>query len=145
MEGGQQKSGFLSFMDKGKQLLPTGHKPEKDGATFNSIEQALVSISQKLDIDMAARQRTVELQEQEIKRLHLLLESKNNQLLELNKQVTDSKLQADGSRQLMNKLLNDIERLQQDVEWYKRTYETRSLLGTLKQKLFGTALHKKQI
>lgn len=74
-------------------------------------------------------------QEQEIKRLHLLLEDKNNLILQLNDKVADCQQNAEGNRQLINKLLNDIERLQQDVEWYKRTYEKRSLAGVIKDRL----------
>lgn len=102
---------------------------------MDSIHSSLAAIVRKLDSEMAARQRTVDLQEQEIKRLHLLLEDKNNLILQLNDKVADCKQNAEGSRQLINKLLNDIERLQQDIEWYKRTYEKRSLLGTIKQKI----------
>ncbi len=103
---------------------------------MNTITSSLEMITRKLDLEMAARQRTVDLQEQEIKRLHLLLEDKNNLILRLNDKIAECKQNAEGSRQLINKLLNDIERLQQDIEWYKRTYEKRSLLGTIKEKLF---------
>lgn len=103
---------------------------------MNTITSSLEMITRKLDLEMAARQRTVDLQEQEIKRLHLLLEDKNNLILRLNDKIAECKQNAEGSKQLINKLLNDIERLQQDIEWYKRTYEKRSFLGTIKQKLF---------
>lgn len=43
----------------------------------------------------------------------------------------------EGSKQLINKLLEDIRRYQNDIDWYKRTYETRSLMGTIKEKLLG--------
>lgn len=43
---------------------------------------------------------------------------------------------AEGKKQLIDKLLGDIARLQQDVEWYKKTYEERSFLGTIREKLF---------
>lgn len=106
-----------------------------DGIPIPGIQASLDAIHRKLDLGMAARQKTVDLQEQEIKRLHLLLEDKNNLILQLNEKVAVCQQNAEGSRQLINKLLNDIERLQQDVEWYKRTYEKRSLLGTIKEKL----------
>lgn len=41
-----------------------------------------------------------------------------------------------GDKQLINKLIGDMERLNQDIDWYKKTYEKRSLIGTFKQKLF---------
>lgn len=115
----------------------SGAQLEGDKAAMNSISSSLDTITHKLDMEISARQRTVDLQEQEIKRLHLLLEDKNNLILRLNDKVAECKQNAEGSRQLINKLLNDIERLQQDIEWYKRTYEKRSFLGTIKQKLFN--------
>ncbi len=114
----------------------SGDHQESDEVIMNTITSSLEMITRKLDLEMAARQRTVDLQEQEIKRLHLLLEDKNNLILRLNDKIAECKQNAEGSRQLINKLLNDIERLQQDIEWYKRTYEKRSLLGTIKEKLF---------
>lgn len=107
------------------------------------VQASLDAINSKLDHGIAARQRTVDLQEQEIKRLHQILEDKNNQILQLTNKVNESIQNTEGNRQLINKLLNDIERLHQDIDWYKRTYETRSLLGTLKQKLFGAVRHKR--
>ena len=114
----------------------SGTHLEGDEAAMNNISSSLETITRKLDLEISARQRTVDLQEQEIKRLHLLLEDKNNLILRLNDKVAECKQNAEGGRQLINKLLNDIERLQQDIEWYKRTYEKRSFLGTIKQKLF---------
>lgn len=114
----------------------SGDHQESDEVIMNTITSSLEMITRKLDLEMAARQRTVDLQEQEIKRLHLLLEDKNNLILRLNDKIAECKQNAEGSKQLINKLLNDIERLQQDIEWYKRTYEKRSFLGTIKQKLF---------
>ncbi|MEJ0104241.1 MAG: hypothetical protein WDO19_17500 [Bacteroidota bacterium] len=51
--------------------------------------------------------------------------------------VSDYQRSSEGNRQLINKLLADIDHLKQDIEWYKRTYVHRSFLGTIKQKLFG--------
>lgn len=39
--------------------------------------------------------------------------------------------------QLINSLLGDLSKLQNDLDWYKRTYERRSILGTLRQKLLS--------
>ncbi|RXK60023.1 hypothetical protein ESA94_13325 [Lacibacter luteus] len=55
---------------------------------------------------------------------------------EAEKQLKDEIRRQEGSKQLINKLLEDIRRYQNDIEWYKRTYEKRSLLGTLREKLF---------
>jgi len=42
----------------------------------------------------------------------------------------------EGNKQLMDKLLGNISKLQNDVDWYKRTYEQRSVLGYFREKLF---------
>jgi hypothetical protein len=53
----------------------------------------------------------------------------------LEQQLDQSAQNTEGHRQLINKLLNDIEHFQNDIEWYKRTYERRSIWGVLKEKL----------
>ena len=35
----------------------------------------------------------------------------------------------------LSKLVNEIDHLQQNIEWYKKTYETRSLFGMMREKL----------
>jgi septation ring formation regulator EzrA len=42
---------------------------------------------------------------------------------------------SEGKKQLVDKLLGDIARLQQDIEWYKKTYEERSFWGTILEKI----------
>jgi hypothetical protein len=103
------------------------------------IQESLSLIEKKLDVEITARQKTIDLQEKEIHRLHRLAEEKSNIILELNEKLTECAYSNEGNRQLINKLLNDIDRLQQDIEWYKKTYVKRSLLGTIKEKIIGPA------
>ena len=103
------------------------------------IQQSLENIELKLDSEIAAKQRTIEIHEQEIKRLRALSEERTGEIVQLKATVAECMRNAEGNKQLINKLLNDIDRLNQDVEWYKRTYEKRSFLGTIKQKL----IHKR--
>jgi uncharacterized coiled-coil protein SlyX len=56
---------------------------------------------------------------------------------DLENRILENQRSIEGNRQLINKLLNDLERRQQDIEWYKRTYENRSFIGTIKEKLFN--------
>jgi predicted RNase H-like nuclease (RuvC/YqgF family) len=114
-------------------LVKPGHISEED--KIGDLQQSLEIIEQKLDTEIIAKQKTIERQEQEIQRLHGLTEEKNKIILEINEKLIDCIRSSEGSRQLINKLLNDIERLNQDIEWYKRTYETRSMLGTFTEKL----------
>ena len=102
---------------------------------MDDFQQSLEMIEHKLDTEIAAKQNTIDRQEQEIQRLHGLVEEKNKIILEINGKLVECMRNSEGNRQLINKLLNDMSRLQQDIEWYKRTYENRSLLGTLREKL----------
>jgi len=60
---------------------------------------------------------------------------KTNLVSELNAKLIQCRSQSEGNRQLINKLITDIDKLQQNVDWYKRTYESRSLLGVIKDKM----------
>ena len=108
---------------------------------INGAEQAtnvlktLKLIEQKLEKEVTAKQSTIEWQQEELKRLQLEAIDKNNTITDLNARLADCRSHVEGNRQLINKLINDIDGLQVSVEWYKRTYETRSLLGIIKDKL----------
>jgi phage shock protein A len=70
-----------------------------------------------------------------LKQLEEQLQKEQNEKEETEKILKDEIRKQEGTKQLINKLLEDIRRYQNDIEWYKRTYERRSLLGTLKEKL----------
>lgn len=103
---------------------------------IEEIQQSLEIIDQKLDMEIIGKQNTIERQEAEIQRLQALVEDKNRVVLETNTKLAECMRTGEGNRQLINKLLGDLDRLAQDIEWYKRTYEKRSLFGTLRQKLW---------
>lgn len=88
----------------------------------NAVRDALVQIKQYLETDIYNLRKQSNAKDAEIKILKEELE-KLRHLME-------------GNRQLINKLLGDLSKLQNDVEWYKRTYEKRSLLGTIREKIF---------
>ena len=113
--------------------VKTSHLVDED--RIDDLQQSMEMIEQKLDAEILAKQKTIDRQEEEIQRLHDLAEEKNRIIIELNEKLVECMKNSEGSRQLINKLLNDISRLQQDIEWYKRTYVKRSLLGTIKEKL----------
>jgi uncharacterized protein involved in exopolysaccharide biosynthesis len=64
-------------------------------------------------------------------------EKKDLEIIRLQQQLDKTKETMDGNSQLINKLLGDLSKLQNDIDWYKRTYERRSFLGTVRQKLFN--------
>ena len=63
-------------------------------------------------------------------------ERKDYEIASLKDALENARQQAEGNTQLINKLLGELSKLQNDIEWYKLTYEKRSLLGTLREKLF---------
>ena len=108
---------------------------------LNGVDQEAVvlktlrSIEQKLEKEVTISQNIINWQQEEIKRLQSETAEKNNTIAELNTKLAECRSHVEGNRQLINKLINDIGRLQQNVDWYKRTYESRSLLGVIKDKL----------
>src|SRR4051812_22140647 len=96
------------------------------------INDMLEIIDQKLDEEIGYKQQTITRQENEISKLRTVIEDKNELLKGMSEKVMECQRTSDGNRQLINKLLSDIDRLKQDIEWYKRTYVKRSVLGTIK-------------
>lgn len=103
----------------------------------SEIFQSLKSIELQLQKELAAKQKALESSWEEIGRLRNQLGQKDQAIDSLQAKIADSQRSIEGNRQLINKLLSDLDRMRQDIAWYKRTYETRSLLGTIKEKVFG--------
>src|SRR5262245_14570826 len=99
------------------------------------VLKALKNIEQRLEGELGAKQEFIEWQQVEQRRLHTEISQKNSTISDLNDKLAECRSHVEGNRQLINKLITDIDRLQQNVEWYKRTYETRSLFGVIKDKL----------
>ena len=103
-------------------------------SNLEDVQQSLELIEHKLDSEILAKQRTIEHQQQEIQRLHLLIEGNDKTILETSEKLAECTNNNEGNRQLINKLLGDIDRLRQDLNWYERTFEKRSLAGVLKDR-----------
>jgi uncharacterized coiled-coil DUF342 family protein len=97
--------------------------------------RTLKLIDQKLEKEISSREDLIRWQQEELKRLQSEVLEKTNIVSDLNTKLLECRSQSEGNRQLINKLITDIDRLQQNVDWYKRTYESRSLLGVIKDKL----------
>jgi len=97
---------------------------EQDEMTFvhdSEIKNGLAQIKQYLEKDIYNLTKSIQGKDFEIKTLKDELEHFQHLV--------------EGNRQLINKLLGDLSKLQNDIEWYKKTYEQRSFLGMLKTKL----------
>lgn len=108
----------------------------------SEIFQSLKSIELQLQKELAAKQKIIEGSWEEIRNLRAQLDVKDHSILALQARIADNQRNIEGNRQLINKLLSDLDRMRQDIEWYKRTYESRSLLGTIKEKVFGRKLSR---
>ena len=56
---------------------------------IEEVQQSLELIEHKLDSEILAKQRTIDHQQQEIQRLHLLLETKDKSILEISEKLAE--------------------------------------------------------
>jgi len=110
---------------------------------YSSFTRESLDVSSKLDIlielaeeEVKSKQQTISRLEEEIIKLRSILDHKNELLAISESKLSECQRQSEGNKQLTNKLLNDLRKLQTDLDWYKRTYEKRSLLGVLREKMF---------
>lgn len=108
---------------------------EINGVDRDAILRTLKLIEQKIEKQVATKEDILQWQLEEIKRLQFETGEKSNTISELHTKLLECRSQSEGNRQLINKLITDIDKLQQNIDWYKRTYETRSLVGVIRDKL----------
>jgi chromosome segregation ATPase len=104
-------------------------------AACKQINEKLEQITRYLLQENEYKQQVIEEQRLEIEKLQKEINHKSSMLSDLKEQLNQCAQHTEGHRQLINKLLNDIEHFQNNIEWYKRTYERRSFWGVLKEKL----------
>jgi len=97
--------------------------------------RTLKSIEETLQKEITSKQAIIHWQQDELRRLQSEVNHKNDTIAGLTNKLHECHSQSEGNRQLINKLITDIDKLHQDINWYKRTYETRSLFGVIKDKL----------
>jgi uncharacterized protein involved in exopolysaccharide biosynthesis len=117
-----------------RKLITETYEADKTQLVEN-IYVSLKEIRQKLEEEIANKQAVIDGYSKEITALHSQVVAKDMSIQDLESKLAESQRSIEGNRQLINKLLNDLDRMQQNVEWYKRTYENRSLLGVIKDKL----------
>ena len=103
--------------------------------SHDMIRQSLEHIRSFIEVELAEKKETIKEQAVEIEELKQLLQKKDIAIGMFEANTREFQETAEGNRQLINKLLGDISRLQNDIDWYKRTYEKRSILGVLREKL----------
>lgn len=125
-------NGLKGINDTAKGLV-NGHA--LTDASYKQINEKLEEITQYLLLEIDNKQQTIAEQRQEIERLKNDITKKAEMEADLRGQLKLHAEQTEGHRQLINKLLNDIGHFQKDIDWYKRTYEKRSIWGVIKEKL----------
>jgi hypothetical protein len=103
-------------------MLNTVSDQQHNRSEWQKLQRRLDDITSLLEREMNFRQGIIDKQSDQITRLQT--------------QLQECRMATEGTRQLVNKLLNDIEKYRRDIQWYRRTYETRSLPGTIWQKIF---------
>lgn len=103
--------------------------------SHDMIRQNLDQIRNFLENELSEKKETIREQAAEIEELKKQLQQKNTAISMFEINTLKFQESTEGNRQLINKLLGDISKLQNDVDWYRRTYEKRSLLGIFKEKL----------
>ena len=103
---------------------------------LHAIHESLEKIRVYMEKEIAFKQGLIEKHEEQVRQLKTRADEKDVVIQRLEGQLLECRQTNEGTRQLINKLLSDISNYQKDLEWYKRTFEKRSLLGTIRQKLF---------
>jgi septal ring factor EnvC (AmiA/AmiB activator) len=104
--------------------------------SYDLIRQNLDQIRSFIEIELAEKKETIKEQAAEIEELKKMLQQKNVAISMFEGNTREFQETAEGNRQLINKLLGDISKLQNDIDWYRRTYEKRSILGIIRDKFF---------
>ena len=117
-----------------RKLLTDQFEPQQV-TVLEGIYDSLKQIQKKLEDEVSLKQQTIEASWQEIRNLRQTLAEKDQTIANLQNKIMECQRNIDGNRQLINKLLIDLECMKQDIEWYKRTYEKRTLFGVIKERL----------
>lgn len=125
-------NGLVERNDGAKQIT-NGHAI--NDSSYKQINEKLEQITRYLLQELETKQKTIDEQKEEIAIFKAELTNRSTEIDELEEKLAQCAEDKEGHRQLINKLLNDIEYFQNDIDWYKRTYERRSFWGVLKEKL----------
>jgi TolA-binding protein len=116
---------------------------EAEDAGVTGMSEKLDDILMYLKNELAGKNQIIHAQANEIQRLRNVVDNKMAAMQVIEQKLADLETKAESNRQIINKLLGDISHYQNDIEWYKRTYEKRSIWGVMKEKIASVSLPEK--
>jgi DNA repair exonuclease SbcCD ATPase subunit len=123
-------------------IIINGFVKSEADLDFGSNPDSLRDISAKIDEvllylrkELNNKQEIIDSQAIELVRMRRVLDEKEKNVKIIQNKLAECEQKSESNRQLINKLLGDISHYQNDIEWYKRTYEKRSIWGVMKDKL----------
>jgi chromosome segregation ATPase len=99
------------------------------------IESEITRIRVFIEEELGEKRELIRQKDRQLAELKNIAGKKDHVIGSLEAKLKELEGETDGNRQLINKLLGDLSKLQNDIEWYKRTYEKRSFLGVIKEKI----------
>ena len=115
--------------DQGKLIALPGNLTELQ------LEDLLRQVYSHLLSENEYKRERIEELIKRLKDLEAKLAEEEQEKKQLHKTLSEENKKQEGTKQLINKLLEDIRRYQNDIEWYRKTYEKRTLLGVIKEKM----------
>ncbi len=129
--------GYIPETNKFAEMYSVIDNNEDKDVELHAIHERLEKIRLYMEKEIAFKQGLIEGQDEQMRPTKARVAANDVVIQRLEGQLLECRQTNEGTRQLINKLLSDISGYQKDLEWYKRTYEKRSLLGTIRQKLFN--------
>lgn len=97
------------------------------------MQEQLNHITRFIEEEIKLKQDLIDQQKSLIDKLHKDLNELKEKYEQQTIELAECKSNSEGNKQLINKLLGDLSKYQQDIEWYKHTYQSRSFPGIIKE------------
>ncbi|MDH7462131.1 hypothetical protein QEG73_12610 [Chitinophagaceae bacterium 26-R-25] len=102
---------------------------------LDKFSEDLSLIRNHIEGDLQDKQKLIERLQEAIESLIEQRKDLQEKMEKQSEELSSAKQLAEAKKQLVDKLIGDITSLKQNIDWYKRTYEQRSFLGTIKEKI----------
>lgn len=104
---------------------------------ISSIQFEITKLRLFLDEELRDKKEVIRQKDNQLSECKQAIAKKDAIIAALEFKLQEQEEQTAGNHQLINKLLGDISKLSNDIDWYQRTYEKRSFLGVVKEKILN--------